>query len=200
MSYAYEIEYKIFTEYYRKLFCMRDLEDVASYDALRKTLSRLCKNNRITRIANGIYLAEEPGKIEMPSVTEVVKTIARDNDCIVFPGTENARYVLGLRSDKPLDYSYFTTGSTYKYSYNGITISFRNCSNKFFVKMAPISAMVTSALYDWETHKIDANEINKLSSILTDESRTQLFNDRKYAPVKLRCVLEIICGEYPSSR
>jgi len=195
-SYYGAIRDQIFRMKEGSVVAMKDFESVATYDSIRKTLSRLCELKLIVRIVPGIYCVLLGADAVFPHPLEVIHALARNNDWTVVPGTERARYLLGLRGDEPETYEFFSSGPTSHHSYQGINIVFRHQGNKFLTSMSYKSALITSALWDLQNHKVTANEVALISNKLEEKEIQQLMTDCKYAPPRLRCVLEIICGDY----
>ena len=195
-SFAENIEQRIYMMKEGEAFGLGDLSDCGTYDSIRKELSRLCAQRRITRLLKGIYCLGPEGLCELPSVFDVAQAIARNNNWSTIWGTEHARVLLGLSNASQYTYTFRSTGQTARFMYRGTSIVFQSTNPDIILSMRPKSALVTSALMDLRTHKITPFEIQQLSQALTTEEKCALLEDRIYAPARLRCVFEIICGEY----
>lgn len=182
------------------VFAMNDLQDLASYDSLRKVLSRYSVAGHIERIFQGIYrvISNNSETLE-PDASEhdVANALARNNNWQIIPGTEMSRFLLGLSDNAPDYFLYLSTGPSNTYSYGKKKkVKFLHSSGKFLNAMSEKSALVTCALMDLKFHNITPHEIAVLSSTLTQEEKSHLMAERMYAPARLRPVFEIICGKY----
>lgn len=117
-----------------QIFILTDFIDLASYDAVKKALSRLAKSGEILRIRRGIYKTlnyNEFLQAEVPvSPDELARAIARDQNWTIGPKGDAALNILGLSTQVPAIYSYITDGPSKKIEYEGITILFSKRSNK----------------------------------------------------------------------
>lgn len=196
-NYLGDIRSKIFSMEQGEVFGIKDLIEFGTYDSIRKSLSRLCTDQIIKRVVTGIYCFTLRDPDYVPAAYEVARALARNNNnWSITWGTEHARHILGISASSPKHFTFLSTGPKAQYEYSGVKIHFQPVRASFMHSMHPKSALVTSALMDLRTHKITPFEIQQLSQILTVEEKHDLFEDRIYAPARLRCVFEIICGEY----
>lgn len=182
-----------------RIFDMSELEPIATYDSIRKSLTRLCDDKFLIRVVPGIYCAKPSSDNFPPVPSQVVEVLAQSNQWTVIPGTELARYLTGLTAHRPEDNVYFSTGRSSRYEYCGIKLYLQHSNATFLKFMSPKTALVTSALMDLHTHKITPHEIMHFGATLSDEEKALLMKERIFAPARLRGVFEIICGEYGSS-
>ena len=83
-DYTYEaaIREAIFSMPEGTVFAMDDLQDLTSYDSLRKVLSRVCTAGHIERITQGIYrFAPKGSEVAQTDAAEidVANALARNN-------------------------------------------------------------------------------------------------------------------------
>lgn len=116
------------------IFILTDFIDLASYDAVKKALSRLTKSGEILRIRRGFYKTHNYNEFlqeEVPvSPDELAIAIARDQNWTIGPKGDAALNILGLSTQVPAIYSYITDGPSKKIEYEGTTILFNKRSNK----------------------------------------------------------------------
>lgn len=199
-TYEAAIREAIFSMPEGTVFAMGDLQDLTSYDSLRKVLSRFCTAGHIERITQGIYRfapkGSEGAQTDAAEI-DVANALARNNCWQILPGTEAARYFLGISDTAPNYFLYLSTGPTSTYSYGkGKKVRLLHSGGKFMTSMSEKPALVTSALMDLKYHSVTPHEIAVLSSSLTQEEKDLLMAERMYAPARLRPVFEIICGKY----
>ena len=104
-----------------QLFILTDFLDLASYDAVKKALSRLAKSGELLRVRRGIY--KKPNfneflRAEVPaSPDELARAIARDQNWTIGPKGDAALNILGLSTQVPAVYSYISDGPYKKIEY-----------------------------------------------------------------------------------
>jgi hypothetical protein len=107
---------------------------LASYDSVKKALSRLAMSGEIIRIYRGIYKKSNFNdflKCEVPvSPNTLAKVIARYNNWTIGPKGDAALNILGLSTQVPAVYCYIFDGPYKKIEDGGITIVFTKRSNK----------------------------------------------------------------------
>jgi len=117
-----------------QIFILTDFLDLASYDAVKKALSRLAKSGEIIRIRRGIYKSpnyNEFLELEVPvSPDDLAKAIARNYNWTIGPKGDAALNILGLSTQVPSVYSYITDGPYKEIEYEGVTIVFKKRSNR----------------------------------------------------------------------
>lgn len=117
-----------------KIFMLSDFLDLASYDAVKKTLSRLSKKNELVRIKRGIYYKpnynEFLQKEVLPSVDDLAKAIAQEHNWTIGPKGDAALNILCLTTQVPAVYNYISDGPTKTIDYGGFQIIFEKITNK----------------------------------------------------------------------
>lgn len=181
-----------------EIFCVADFMGYGTYDAVRKALSRLSQNGFIERIVTGVYWVK-PGEDAVPPYHAVAEALARNYDWKIALGTNLARAELGLIQEPPRIKHYLCTGRGATYSFYGQTLKFQHCDYRIIERLKPKSMLVASALMYRKDDPITAEEIMQLSTILSEEEKIDLQKDRIYVPARIRCVFDIICGQYGAS-
>ncbi|KAA6310119.1 hypothetical protein EZS27_038519, partial [termite gut metagenome] len=96
------------------LFFANDFQPFGSGDTIRQVLSRLCKEEFIIRLANGIYLYPKINKrfgIVYPSIEDIAKAIAKKEKSRLIPTGVYALNKLGLSTQVPMKVVFLTDGS-----------------------------------------------------------------------------------------
>lgn len=169
--------------------------DCGSYDAVRKAVSRLSQDGFIDRILMGVYWVK-PFDGAIPKTSDVAAALALSNGWAIAPGPELARYELGLAESPPQIECYLSTGPSGTHHFANKTFRFRNVAHALILCMTPKASLVTSAFLDLKNYPATASSLMHLAETLTPEEKMQLMDARIYAPAKLRCLFEIICGCY----
>jgi hypothetical protein len=97
------------------IFFPDDFVDLGTSEAIRQSLTRLCKEGLIIRIAQGIYcypeIEEKLGLgILQPSFEQIAEAMAKRDHARIVPTGAYALNVLGLSTQIPMNYVYLTDG------------------------------------------------------------------------------------------
>jgi len=96
--------------------------------AIRQSLSRLCKNGMIIRIASGTYLYPKISKligVVYPSVEEVVKQISKREKSRIIPTGLYALNKIGLSTQVPMRFVFLTDGAARELKIAGVNVKFQ---------------------------------------------------------------------------
>lgn len=98
------------------IFFPDDFSVMESSDTIRSALVRLCDDDVIIRLAQGIYcypyIDEKWGMgVMYPSIDKIAQAIARKDKCRIVPTGSAALNVLGFSSQMPVNVVYYTDGS-----------------------------------------------------------------------------------------
>ena len=115
-----------------------------------QTLSSLAKAGDIRRILRGIY--DYPSYSEIlkrqvaPDLSEVAAALARKFNWNILPECNTALNALGLSTQIPAKYIYFSSGPSRSYDIDGQTLEFRKKSSRETAMRHPESMLVVHAL------------------------------------------------------
>jgi predicted transcriptional regulator of viral defense system len=96
------------------LFFANDFKTFGNGVVIRQVLSRLCRDNFIIRLSNGIYLYPKVNKqigIIYPSVEDIAKAIAKKEKARLIPTGSYALNKLGLSTQVPMKIVFLTDGA-----------------------------------------------------------------------------------------
>ena len=134
----------------RWVFIPKDFLDIASSDAVRQTISRLKKQGIIRRLMQGVYdypsfsnLINAPSS---PDPNAIARAIARANGWTILPTGDTALNLLGLSTQVPAQYQYFSDGPSKRYAWQGSTLVFKHRTNKESTSLSPRTALLVQAL------------------------------------------------------
>ncbi|NDV64831.1 MULTISPECIES: DUF6088 family protein [unclassified Bacteroides] len=174
------------------IFFPDDFIDLGSSDAIRQTLVRLCKEEKIVRIAQGIYcypkVDEELGLgILMPSLDDVANALAKRDKARIVPTGIYALNVLGLSTQVPMNYVYLTDGSArHLEMYNGRKITFKRTTPKNLAFTSKLAMLITFALKALGKENLEEENIKKIHELLKHEPKESLIKDLPLMPVWIR--------------
>lgn len=180
------------------IFVTSDFTDLASLDAANKALLRLEKAGLIRRILFGVYEYPEYneflGEYVEPSPDMVAHTLARKFGWTIVPCGDTALNMLGISTQVPAVWLYVSDGTYKEYTYGNTVIRFKRTTNKEISKISYKTALVIQALKALGKENITNEIINQIASVTTDEEKTAMFAEAKYATAWIYDVIKEICG------
>lgn len=180
------------------IFVTSDFTDLASSDAANKALLRLEKTGLIRRILFGVYEYPEYneflGEYVEPSPDMVAHALARKFGWTIVPCGDTALNMLGLSTQVPAVWLYVSDGTYKEYTYGNTVIRFKRTTNKEISKISYKTALVIQALKALGKENITDEIKNQIASVTTDEEKTAMFAEAKYATAWIYDVIKEICG------
>jgi Family of unknown function (DUF6088) len=171
---------------------VQDFAADGSGEAVRQELTRLVKAGLLKRLSQGIYTI--PKRIGdrgylLPSADEIASALARRDKSRIIPTGEVALWKLGLSTQVPLNYVYFTDGPSKaikveeKEAKTNYTITFKHASPKNFAFRGKISSQVIQALKVIGKKNLTEIPLDKIQSLVIRENLDDLNHDLTIAPV-----------------
>ncbi len=181
-------------------FVVSDFTDLAEYETVKKTISRLEKKGMIRRVLRGVY--DKPKfstllqEYAAPIPDQIAHAIARSYNWTISASGNTALNQLGLSTQVPADWSYISSGPYKKYTFGNITLVFSHRSDSQMIGMSEKTLLLIQALKaigQGNVSDADMKQIrNRFSS---DECQTILSEARHtiswiYEVIKEICRLE----------
>lgn len=148
-----EIKRKITSSKRGTLFFPDSFAQMASSDAIRSALVRLCKDGDIIRVAQGIYCYPKidtkwGSGVVPPSIEDIANGIAKRDKVRIVPTGAYVLNVLGLSKQVPANVVFFTDGSSRKVSVGkGNGILFKHTSEmRTFAYRSKLMLLIVMAL------------------------------------------------------
>ena len=165
---------------YGNAFVVSDFTDITDYENAKKCLLRLEKESVIRRVFRGIYdkprYSDLIKEVSAPNFYEVVKAIARNYSWDIAPSGIAALNILGLSTQVPYTFEYYSTGKYKTYSYGKIRISFRHRSSKELSNLSYKSSLVVQAIKEVGTG-INDDTIDTISHSLSRKEKEILLKE-----------------------
>lgn len=181
-----------------EVFIISDFSDLADDAAIRKVLSRLEDDGAIRRIMRGVYDCPEYSKFldeyVEPKPDKVAHALARNYGWTIVPCGDTALNMLGLSTQVPAVWLYVSDGTYKEYTYGNTIIKFKRTTNKEISKISYKTALVIQALKALGKENITAEIINKIAASTTDEEKTAMFTEAKYATSWIYDIIKEFCG------
>lgn len=145
-----KIKSRINSYNYGKAFIISDFSDLANYETIKKSLQRLLKEGLISRAIRGVYyktfFSTLLNEYVKPEVNEVAYALARNFNWTIVPNDVIALNYLGLSTQVPNKYQYFSSGPYKKYNIGNIEIEFSHRSSKEILGYSFKTSLVIQSL------------------------------------------------------
>jgi hypothetical protein len=194
-STAQKIEQTIEGWGHGKIFFADDFANMGSAENIRQSLGRLAKNEKIMRIAKGIYCYPEVddslglGAL-MPSFDQIATAIAERTHARIVPTGDYALNVLGLSTQVPMNCVYLTDGSPRKVEIaDGRGILFKKTAPKNLSFKNRLAMLVTSALKSVGCGKVTEEQISHTKQLLKKEDKESVLADLSLMPIWIRKIV-----------
>jgi hypothetical protein len=153
------------------VFSSKDFTDLGSRESIDTALHRLLAKGVIRRAMWGIYdlsvVSRITGEPVSPDVWSVAQTIARKNGWKIVPSGETALNVLGLSTQVPGTYLFFTDAQSREYRLGNRRLCFRRRTPRDMQSADGTGALVVQALKALGRERVDGAVIECLRRKLT---------------------------------
>jgi predicted transcriptional regulator of viral defense system len=183
-----EIEKKFTKSKKGQILFISDFRGMGSEAAIRKALSRLTKENKVKRIAHGIYLVPEIDPLlgkRLPSMEKIAEAIAGKEQIRIKPSGAYALHKLGLSTQVPMKLVYLTEGSQRSIRIGKSLIKFKHTTPKKVALEGELSSLIVQALEELGTENLEQATVKRIKELLQKEKSKTLIHDLKLAPGKI---------------
>jgi len=168
-----------------EILFISDFRGTGAETAIRKSLSRLTKNGKLRRLAQGIYYVPKTDPVLgelLPSGEQVAQKLAEKEKVHIYPTGVYALNRLGLSTQVPTKLVYLTDGVPRLLKIGKMQIRFKPTTPKKLALKGPISRLVILALDELDTRQRDPERDQKLRALLLQEDPKNLQHDLRLAP------------------
>jgi hypothetical protein len=170
-----------------KIFFADEFRKFGSNEAVRQTLSRLCKRIFLIRLSAGIYLYPQHDKligIVYPSIESIAKVIAKREKTRLIPTGAYALNALGLSTQVPAKVIFLTDGTARVVKIGKrATVKFKRTVAKNLSYKGKLSLLAISALKEIGKDNATDEQLQKIKEALLHEKRENIIHDTNLAPV-----------------
>ncbi len=166
------------------VFATKDFLDIASHETARQSLGRLAEAGIIRRLIRGVYdypafsaLLKAPAS---PDPDAIARAIARSHGWTILPASETALNLLGLSTQVPANWRYFSDGPSKKYHWEGGKIAFVRRANKETTILSPKTALLVQALKALGENRINDGVIKTLRLKFNNKERSRAVHEARY--------------------
>ena len=175
------------------LFIPEDFSEYGSSGAIRIALHRLVANDKIKRVAQGIYVRPKHSDLigeVLPTTDEIARAIAKRDRARIIPTGGFALNVLGLSTQVPMNFVYLTDGAPREIQLKVGNIKFKKTTPRNLAAKGKISGLVVQALKEIGKDKVEEWEMKRIIKLLKEEKKEDLEHDIKLAPEWIRVIMK----------
>ena len=169
------------------IFFADEFRKFGTNEAVRQTLSRLCRKNNLIRLSAGIYLYPKMDKeigVIFPSIETIAKVIAKREKTRLIPTGAYALNALGLSTQVPAKVVFLTDGTARVVKVGKkATVKFKRTVAKNLSYKGKISLLAISALKEIGKDNATDEQLQKIKEALQHEKRENIIHDANLAPV-----------------
>ena len=167
------------------VFTPKDFHDLANHANIRAALSRLAKEGTIRRLLRGVYDYPEFSQVmkapASPDPEAVAQAYARAHGWTILPEGNTALNLLGLSTQVPAHWHYFSDGPSKKIEWMGGTLVFTHRGNKEVTRLSPKTGLLVQALKALGESQVDAAVLATLRQKMTDKELHRAVREAGYA-------------------
>ena len=182
-----------------RFWLIRECEDVADYESVRKAFQRLTQEGKLIRIEKGIYwypkIDTELGLgVLLPGTEEVAMAIAKRDNIRVAPSAAFAQNALGLSTQVPANVVLYTDGPGRRVKRGtGKGILFLHTSDMSrFAYKSRLMQLIAIALTNYGEKDVRDSDIDIIRPFLQHVSKKDFAHDIKLMPIWLQNKLKAL--------
>jgi hypothetical protein len=184
-------EYKILTRVRRSgpgsAFTPKDFLDLAGYESAKKGLLRMANAGTLRRPLRGVYDFPAYSAVRQgpasPDPDAIARAIARAHGWTLVPTGVTALNLLGLSTQVPAQWEYFSDGPTKRYAWEGGRIHMKHRANKETTGLSPRTALLVHALKALGEDHVDDSALETLRARLTPQERARALRESRYVTI-----------------
>ena len=177
------------------VFFPSDFAGYGEAKSVAKALERMVKAGQLLRIAHGIYYYPKIDKelglgVLYPSLETIAQSIAERDKAKIAPTGLYALNKLGLSTQVPMNIVYLTDGSPRKVKVaGGRGILFKHTVPKNLAFQNELAMLITFALKELKQENVTQEHLDKIKSILQNESKDKLMADASLMPSWIKSIV-----------
>ncbi len=167
-----------------KAFTPRDFLDLAGTATVRQALGRLARAGKIRRLLRGVYDYPAFSKViqapASPDPHAIAHAIARAHGWTILPSGETALNLLGLSTQVPARWEYFSDGPSKRYAWDGGVLLFRRRANRETTILSARTGLLVQALKTLGRERIDIHVMAALHRQFNARERARAMREARY--------------------
>lgn len=185
----------IMSENQGKVFSINDFYNLGTKNTIKSILYRLNKENKITRLIEGLYIKPKYSKIlkeySYPDASEIAEKLANKFSWTISPAGDTALNYMGLSTQIPNEYIYISDGPYREYLYRDKKIIFKHTTNRNITSYSKELSILIQAIKALGKDNISKDDIKKLA-IFAKKIKENLKEDTLKLPFWIQEVLQKI--------
>jgi hypothetical protein len=180
------------------VFMVGDFLDLMPSDSARQCLHRLEKEGSIRKIIHGVYDKPRMSAIlktmASPDIDAVAKSLAKNFKWNITPGGGAALNILGISTQVPANWLYYSNGPYRQYRLEGNLLRFAHRSEKVTSGYQGLTLLVITALKELGRERCDGQVIEQLRKRLTEEDKARLLKESRGTATWIFEIIKRICA------
>ena len=168
-----------------KAYTPKDFLDIADRETVWKSLTRLAKDGKIRRLMRGVYdYPRFSTMLHAPAGADpdaIARAIARAHGWTILPTGETALNLLGLSTQIPAQWQYFSDGPSKTYDLSGGMLTLKHRTNKETTVLSPRTALIVQALKSLGEKRITPAVMATLREQLDAKEWKRALREARYA-------------------
>jgi Family of unknown function (DUF6088) len=159
-----------------------DFKGLGAEGAIKMAFSRLTKQNKLKRMANGIYVVPRFDPLMgfmYPALEDIAEAIARRDHARIRPAGTFALHKLGLSTQVPMRLVYLTDGAPRRINIGKGSIKFKATTPRKLSLQGNVSSLIIQALEELGRKNVTPEIVEKIRPLLKHETTELLTNDLK---------------------
>lgn len=184
-------------------FTAKDFLDLASYEAAKKSLLRLANAGTLRRVLRGVYDHPAHSSVRKgpasPRPDAIAHTIARAHGWTLVPSGNTALNLLGLSTQVPAQWHYYSDGPTKHYEWDGGSILLKHRANKETTGLSQQTALIVQALKTLGKERSNDKLLGLLRDRLTHQDRVRAVCESRYTTTWVHEFIKRLANEENAS-
>ena len=115
-----------------------------------------------------------------PNPDTIARAIARSHRWTIIPSGDTALNMLGLSTQVPAQWQYYSDGPTKEYTWSGGTIVLKHRTNREMTALSPSTALLVQALKTLGKANVDEKAIATLRKNINKSQRDRALREARY--------------------
>lgn len=166
-------------------FSPKDFSDLGTPSFIWQTLSRLEKQGTIRKVLRGVYDYPEHSAIldgpASPNHEKIAQALARNHGWTIVPDGNTAMNILGLSTQVPANWCYFTDGPSKTYDWKGGHLQFKKRAMKEVDGLSFTSAVLVQGLKAFGKENLTEEALTNLKNRLPHETLKVALKECQYS-------------------
>ncbi|MEI6783677.1 MAG: DUF6088 family protein [Verrucomicrobiota bacterium] len=177
----------------------KDFHDLASSSNIRTTLSRLVSDGKLRRLMRGVYEYPEFSPFmnapASPNPNLFARAVARNHGWTIQPEGNTALNLLGLSTQVPAQWNFFSDGPTKRFQWTGGILSFKHRTNKETTALSYETALLVQALKTLGQDRIDDKVLCALCEKIDAKAVARAVREAQYVTSWVYAALKRLAAE-----